>query len=82
MVKEKNERNRLLKVLAAVCGTISTNAAERRNNAMVDVIIPTWAEVNFWVVVAIASAVIMACLWVKGKIEDNRPIKRVTDWEE
>ena len=49
---------------------------------MTDVIIPTWTEVNFWVALAIASVIIMGWLWVKGKIEDNRPIKRIPDWEE
>lgn len=48
---------------------------------MTDVIIPTWAEVNTWVVLGLASLVIILIGWIKSKKED-RTVKWIRDWEE
>ena len=47
-----------------------------------DVIIPTWAEVNGWVVLAIATIAFCVFAWVKGKKEEDRTVKWIRDWEE
>lgn len=46
-----------------------------------DVIIPTWTEVNFWIALAIASAAFVGFALIKAKRED-RTVKWVRDWEE
>jgi uncharacterized protein YoxC len=48
---------------------------------MQDVIIPTWAEVNSWVVIAIALLIFCVYALVKAKRED-RTLTWVRDWEE
>lgn len=49
---------------------------------MVDVIIPTWQEVNGWVFLLIALLVaILVWGWRKDK-EEERKAKRTRDWEE
>jgi hypothetical protein len=53
----------------------------KRRNKMQDVIIPTWAEVNSWVVLAIAAVAFYVYAWIKAKKED-RTVTWVRDWEE
>ena len=48
---------------------------------MVDVIIPTWAEVNSWVVIALAAIAFCVYAWIKAKRED-RTVTWIRDWEE
>jgi hypothetical protein len=48
---------------------------------MVDVIIPTWAEVNSWVVLGIASLIFIIWIWIKAKRED-RTVTWIRDWNE
>ena len=48
---------------------------------MQDVIIPTWAEVNSWVFLAIAAGAFCVYAWIKAKKED-RTVTWVRDWEE
>ena len=48
---------------------------------MIDVIEPTWAEVNTCVVLGIAALAFIVFVWVKGKKED-RTVTWVRDWEE
>lgn len=49
---------------------------------MTDVIIPTWAEVNGWVVLAVIGLAFFACAWLIGKREEERTITWIRDWEE
>lgn len=49
---------------------------------MVDVIIPTWAEVNGLVVLGIILLIFLAYAWIKGKKEEDRTVTWVRDWEE
>lgn len=49
---------------------------------MVDVIIPTWAEVNGMVVLAIILLGFLAYAWFKGKKEEDRTVTWIRDWEE
>ena len=48
---------------------------------MVDVIIPTWAEVNSYVVIAIALLIFCVYAWIKAKKED-RTVTWIRDWGE
>lgn len=48
---------------------------------MVDVIIPTWAEVNSYIAIAIALVGFCVYTWIKAKKED-RTVKWIRDWEE
>lgn len=48
---------------------------------MVDVIIPTWAEVNSYIAIAIALLVFFVYAWIKAKRED-RTATWIRDWEE
>ena len=48
---------------------------------MTDVIIPTWAEVNTWVVLGLAALVAIAYIWIKGRKEDG-VVTWIRDWEE
>lgn len=49
---------------------------------MTDVIIPTWAEVNSWVVVAIAAIVFVLFVWIKGRREGDGTVAWIRDWNE
>jgi hypothetical protein len=49
---------------------------------MVDVIVPTLAEVYGWAFLAIAGLAFLAYAWIKGKQEDKRTVKWIRDWEE
>lgn len=49
---------------------------------MVDVIIPTWAEVNSWVVIGLAALAFIVFIWFKGKQEEKRTVKWIRDWGE
>lgn len=43
--------------------------------------IPTWAEVNTWVVLGLAAIACIVFIWVKGKQEEKRTVTWVRDWE-
>ena len=47
---------------------------------MTNVIVPTWAEVNGYVVLAAIGLAIFVYAWVKGKREE-RTVTWVRDWE-
>ena len=47
-----------------------------------DVIIPTWAEVNSYFAIAIVLIGFCVFAWVKGKKEEERTAKWIRDWEE
>ena len=49
---------------------------------MADVIIPTWAEVNCWVALAIIGMAIFAYLWHKGKQQEANTITWIRDWRD
>ena len=49
---------------------------------MADVIIPTWAEVNFWIALAVAMAAFMVFALIKANKEEKRTVKWVRDWGE
>ena len=49
---------------------------------MTDVIVPTWAEVNGMVALGIASLVILAWIWFKGKKEERQTVTWIRDWNE
>lgn len=48
---------------------------------MIDVIIPTWAEVNFWIALVLASVVFMGFALIKAKREE-RTVTWMRDFEE
>ena len=48
---------------------------------MTDVIIPTWAEVNSWVVIGLAAIAFCVYAWIKAKRED-RTVTWIRDWED
>ena len=48
---------------------------------MQDVIIPTWAEVNSWVVLGLAALAFIVFICIKAKQED-RTVTWIRDWEE
>lgn len=49
---------------------------------MADVIIPTWAEINGWVVVLIGAIGLFVRLWVKVKREEESTVTWIRDWAE
>lgn len=49
---------------------------------MANAIIPTWSEVNAWVVLGIAALIFIAWVWVKGKREEERTVTWIRDWNE
>ena len=48
---------------------------------MRDVIVPTWAEVNGWVVLAVIAVAVFVYVWRKGKKEEEKTITWIRDWE-
>lgn len=48
---------------------------------MIDVIVPTWAEVNSWVVLGLAAIIFCVYAWAKAKRED-RTVTWIRDWNE
>lgn len=48
---------------------------------MRDVIVPTWAEVNGWVVLAVIAVAFFVYVWHKGKKEEEETITWIRDWE-
>ena len=48
---------------------------------MNDVIIPTWAEVNGWVVLAIGALAFIVWAWIKAK-QEERTVTWIRDWNE
>lgn len=48
---------------------------------MQDVIIPTWAEVNSWVVLGLAALAFIVFICIKAQKED-RTVTWIRDWEE
>lgn len=48
---------------------------------MTDVIIPTWAEVNCWVVLGAISLAILVFAWFMGKREEERTVTWMRDCE-
>lgn len=49
---------------------------------MVDVIIPTWAEVRGWAVLLVIAIAFLVFAWIKGKREEERTITWIRDWGE
>ena len=49
---------------------------------MTDVIIPTWAEVNSYIALAIALAIFCVYAWNRGKREEERTVKVKKELEE
>ena len=49
---------------------------------MVDVIIPTQAEVNSYIAIAIALLIFCVYAWNRGKKEEERTVKVKKEWEE
>lgn len=47
---------------------------------MADVIIPTLAEVNGWVALAVIGLAFFAYLWFKGKREEESTVTWIRDW--
>lgn len=47
-----------------------------------DVIIPTWTEVNGWVFLAVAALAFVVYAWIKGKREEERTVTWIRDWED
>lgn len=49
---------------------------------MMDVIVPTWAEVNGWMFLLIVTLGFFVYAWVKGKQEEKRTVTWIRDWNE